>query len=64
MIHKLNEMGKKIKAYIGRGANKIEIKLSEEQVTTVRRLQKHIRLKREEEELAKKEGRKPRTIPY
>ena len=57
-------MGKKIKAYIGRGANKIEIKLSEEQVTTVRRLQKHIRLKREEEELAKKEGRKPRTIPY
>lgn len=57
-------MSKKVKAYIGRGANKIEIELTEEQVAKVRRLQKHIRLKREEEELAKKEGRKPRPIPY
>lgn len=57
-------MSKKVKAYIGRGANKMEIALTEEQVTTVRRLQKHILLKREEEELAKKEGRKPRSVPY
>ena len=57
-------MSKKIKAYFGRGVNKIEIELTEEQVATVKRLQKHIRLKREEEKLAKKEGRKPRVIPY
>lgn len=57
-------MSKKVKAYIGRGANKIEIELTEEQLATVKRLQKHIRLKREEEELAKKEGRKPRSVPY
>lgn len=57
-------MNTKVKAYVGRGANKIEIKLTEEQAATVRRLQKHFRLKREEEELAKKEGRKPRTVSY
>ena len=57
-------MSKKIKAYFGRGVNKIEIELTEEQVATVKRLQTHIRLKREEEKLAKKEGREPRTIPY
>ena len=61
MIFKSNDMSKKIKAYFGRGVNKIEIELTEEQVE---RLQKHIRLKREEEKLAKKEGREPRTIPY
>ena len=64
MIFKSNDMSKKIKAYLGRGVNKIEIELTEEQVATVKRLQKHIRLKREEEKLAKKEGREPRTIPY
>jgi len=57
-------MNKKIKAYFGRGVNKIEIELTEEQVAKVKWLQKHIRLKREKEKLAKKEGRKPRTIPY
>lgn len=57
-------MSKKIKAYFGRGVNKIEIELTEEQVAKVKRLQKHIRLKREEEKLAKKAGRKPRVIPY
>ena len=64
MIFKSNDMSKKIKAYFCRGVNKIEIELTEEQVATVKRLQKHIRLKREEEKLAKKEGREPRTIPY
>ena len=64
MIFKSNDMSKKIKAYFGRGVNKIEIELTEEQVATVKRLQKPIRLKREEEKLAKKEGREPRTIPY
>ena len=64
MIFKSNDMSKKIKAYFGRGVNKIEIEVAEEQVATVKRLQKHIRLKREEEKLAKKEGREPRTIPY
>ena len=64
MIFKSNDMSKKIKAYFGRGVNKIEIELTEEQVATVKRLQKHIRLKREEEKLAKKDGREPRTIPY
>jgi len=64
MIYKLNDMNKKIKAYFGRGVNKIEIELTEEQVAKVKWLQKHIRLKREKEKLAKKEGRKPRTIPY
>ncbi len=64
MIYKLNDMNKKIKAYFGRGVNKIEIELTEEQVAKVKWLQKHVRLKREKEKLAKKEGRKPRTIPY
>ncbi|MFR1242038.1 MAG: hypothetical protein ACLSDJ_13115 [Butyricimonas faecihominis] len=64
MIHKLNDMNKKMKAYFGRGVNKIEIELTEEQVAKVKRLQKHIRLKREEEKLAKKEGREPRSLPY
>ena len=59
-----NDRSKKIKAYFGRGVNKIEIELTEEQVAKVKRLQKHIRLKREEEKLAKKEGRTPRSIPY
>lgn len=64
MIYKLNDMNKKIEVYFGRGMNKIEIELTEEQVAKVKRLQKHIRLKREEEKLAKKEGRSPRSIPY
>lgn len=64
MIFKSNDMSKKIEAYFGRGVNKIEIELTEEQVAKVKRLQKHIRLKREEEKLAKKEDRIPRTIPY
>lgn len=64
MIHKLNDMNKKIKAYFGRGVNKIEIELTEEQVAKVKRLHKHIRLKREEGKLAKKEGREPRSLPY
>ncbi len=57
-------MNKKIKAYFGRGVNKIEIELTEEQVAKVKRLHKHIRLKREEKKLAKKEGREPRSLPY
>ena len=57
-------MSKKRKADYGRGVNKSEIELTEEQVAKVKRLQKHIRLKREEEKLAKKEGRTPRSIPY
>ena len=64
MIFRSNDMSKKIKAYFGRGVNKIEIELTEEQVAKVKRLQKHIRLKREEEKLAKKEGKTPRSIPY
>lgn len=55
-------MSKKIKVYFGRGVNKIEIELTEEQVAKVKRLQKHIRLQREEEKLAKKEGREPRAV--
>lgn len=57
-------MSTKVKAYFGKGKNKIEIELTEDQVLKVRRLQKYLRLKREEEELAKKEGRKPRAVPY
>lgn len=49
MIFRSNDMSKKIKACFGRGVNKIEIELTEEQVAKVKRLQKHIRLKREEE---------------
>ncbi len=45
MIFRSNDMSKKIKAYFGRGVNKIEIELTEEQVAKVKRLQKHIRLK-------------------
>lgn len=39
MIYKLNDMNKKIKAYFGRGVNKIEIELTEEQVAKVKWLQ-------------------------
>jgi hypothetical protein len=59
MTFRSNDMSKKIKAYFGLGVNKIEIELTEEQVAKVKRLQKHIRLKREEEKLAKKEGSPP-----
>lgn len=59
MIFRSNDMSKKIKAYFGRGVNKIEIELTEEQVAKVKRLQKHIRLQREEEKLAKKRAGNP-----
>lgn len=57
-------MKQKINVSFGQGKNRVDFDLNKDQASKVLRLQKHIRLQREEDELAKKENRKPHKLKY
>lgn len=52
------------KAYVGSGKNKIDFEITEDQAAKIIRIQKHLRLQREEKELAERENREPRPVKY